>query len=223
VSNSRSSVQLGLPIQSGRSVAVLLQPSIRTGSAAGPFGDRLAAYPRLRYMGSKYKVLPFLRDIFAELEFDTVLDAFSGSGVVAYALKAMGKAVTANDFLTFAATVARATVENPGIRLDEADLADLLSPSIDGRDFISRTFKGLYFPDADHAFLDAAWSHIDFLPPYKRDIAIAALCLAAARKQPRGVFTITDLRYDDGRRFLRARWRGGRLILGEMWRMVRRT
>jgi DNA adenine methylase/adenine-specific DNA-methyltransferase len=37
----------------------------------------------------------------------------------------------------------------------------------------------------------------------KRAMAISALVLAAARKQPRGVFTVTDLRYDDGRRDLR--------------------
>ncbi|HET7691444.1 MAG TPA: hypothetical protein VFK41_13755, partial [Nocardioidaceae bacterium] len=43
------------------------------------------------------------------------------------------------------------------------------------------------------------------LTGHKRAIAISALCLAAARKQPRGVFTLTgDLsRYDDGRRDLR--------------------
>jgi adenine-specific DNA-methyltransferase len=34
-------------------------------------------------------------------------------------------------------------------------------------------------------------------------LAISALALAAARKQPRGVFTFTDLRFDDGRRDLR--------------------
>jgi len=155
-------------------------------------------------MGSKYKVVPFLVDILSRLDFDTALDAFSGSGVVAYALKAMGKQVTTNDFLTFAATVAKATVENPGIRLTRSDLERLLEPSLDGRDFIQRTFKGLYFPQSDHEFLDSVWSHIDTLPIYKRDLAISALCLAAARKQPRGVFTVTDLRYDDGRRFLRA-------------------
>jgi adenine-specific DNA-methyltransferase len=164
----------------------------------------VAAFPRLRYMGSKYKVVPFLVDILSRLDFDSALDAFSGSGVVGYALKAMGKHVTTNDFLTFAATVARATVENPGIRITDADLEGLLEPSLDGRDFIQRTFKGLYFPLSDHEFLDSAWSHIDQLPIYKRDLAISALCLAAARKQPRGVFTVTDLRYDDGRRSLRA-------------------
>lgn len=165
---------------------------------------RTHGYPRLRYMGSKYRVVPHLAGIFADLCFDRALDAFSGSGVVAYALKEMGKEVVANDFLTFPSTVARALVENGSVLLDREDVKYLLSPNEDGRDFIVRTFAGLYFPDDDHAFLDAAWSHLAMLSPYKRDIAIAALCLASARKQPRGVFTITDFRYDDGRRNLRA-------------------
>jgi adenine-specific DNA-methyltransferase len=58
-----------------------------------------------------------------------------------------------------------------------------------------------FTPD-DLAFLDSAWSHIDSMRGHKRALAISALCLAAARKQPRGVFTISgDLsHYDDGRR-----------------------
>jgi DNA adenine methylase/adenine-specific DNA-methyltransferase len=78
-----------------------------------------------------------------------------------------------------------------------------MGPAVDRRDFIQRTFDGLYFTAADRAFLDSAWSHIDQLRGAKRAIAISALLLAAARKQPRGVFTITTLRYDDGRRDLR--------------------
>lgn len=163
---------------------------------------RVTTFPRLRYMGSKYQVIPHLIATFAKLPFVTALDAFSGSGVVAYALKAMGKQVTANDFLNFAATVARATVENPGVLLEPAEIEEILGPPADQRSFIQDTFRGLYFPDDDHAFLDSAWSYIDSMPPYKRDLALASLCLAAARKQPRGVFTVTDLRYDDGRRNL---------------------
>jgi adenine-specific DNA-methyltransferase len=186
-----------------RSVAVLLESNNRTGPAAGPVIERVAAYPRLRYMGSKYRVIPTLVDIFSRLPFDSALDAFSGSGVVGYALKAMGKTVTTNDFLAFPATVARAAIENPGIYLEPLEVQEILEPNADGRDFISRTFDGLYFPRDDHAFLDSAWSHIDRLPKYKRDIAISALCLSAARKQPRGVFTVTDFRYNDGRRSMR--------------------
>ena len=160
------------------------------------------SFPRMRYMGSKYKVVPALLGILDGLEFATALDAFSGSGVVGYALKAMGKQVIANDFLTFSATIADATVANSTETLTPADLETITSPSEDGRDFIARTFKGLYFPEDDLQFLDAAWSHIADMTGGKRSIAVASLCLAAARKQPRGVFTITDLRYDDGRRQL---------------------
>jgi DNA adenine methylase/adenine-specific DNA-methyltransferase len=182
-------------------MAVLAEPVPQRESLALAVA-RASRFPRLRYMGSKYKVVPALVDVFASLEFDTVLDAFSGSGVVGYALKAMGKQVTTNDFLAFAATIARATIANSTTQLAPDDVDRILSPNADGRNFIAGTFRGLYFPPADLAFLDAAWSHIDLMEGPQRDLAIASLCLAAARKQPRGVFTVTDLRYDDGRRQL---------------------
>lgn len=161
---------------------------------------KTSTYPRLRYMGSKYKIIPNLSNILSNIPFDTALDAFSGSGVVSYALKEIGKEVVANDFLTFSSTIAKALIENKKDTLSKDDLELLLSPNKDGRDFIQRTFHDLYFPQEDHAFLDAVWSHLGEISQYKRAIAISALCLAAARKQPRGVFTITDVRYDDGRR-----------------------
>src|SRR6185503_15001380 len=100
-------------------------------------------------------------------------------------------------------TLAEALVANAGERLSAGDVERLCSPSRDGRDFIATTFDGLYFPPADHAFLDAAWSHVDEFDGAKRALALSALCLAAAWKQPRGVFTVTTPRYDDGRRQLR--------------------
>jgi adenine-specific DNA-methyltransferase len=173
------------------------------GLLTGPVLDQVAAYPRIRYMGSKYKVIPYLVGIFSELSFDSALDAFSGSGVVGYALKAMGKTVTTNDFLNFPATIARATVENDHVRLTDEDIDRILSPAPGGQTFIQQKFQGLYFPAEDLAFLDSAWTHVKEMSAYKRELALSALCLAAARKQPRGVFTVTTFRYDDGRRFLR--------------------
>jgi adenine-specific DNA-methyltransferase len=155
-------------------------------------------------MGSKYRIVPTLLEVFADLRCQTILDAFSGSGVVGYALKALGKSVVANDFLSFPATLARATIANSSVTLGDADIARILQSNRDGRDFIQRTFAGLYFPPEDLAFLDAAWSQIAVMSSAKRDVAVASLCLASARKQPRGVFTVTDFRYDDGRRQLRA-------------------
>jgi DNA adenine methylase/adenine-specific DNA-methyltransferase len=165
--------------------------------------DALAAYPRIRFMGSKHRLAPQLAELFATLPPGPAIDAFSGSGVVAYTLKATGRATHANDHLTFTATLAEALVANQDEQLSPADVDRLCSPSRDGRDFIATTFAGLYFPDADHAFLDAAWSHVDELQGAKKALALSSLCLAAAWKQPRGVFTVTTPRYDDGRRQLR--------------------
>jgi len=153
-------------------------------------------------MGSKYKLLPHLERVFAQLGGVSAVDAFSGSGVVSYLLKAQGFQVTSNDFLTFPSIVARATVENQMQRLDLATVEAICGPPADDRDFIQTKFRDLYFTHEDLAFLDSAWSHIDRLEGYQRDVAIAALVLSAARKQPRGVFSYTGTRYTDGRRDL---------------------
>lgn len=166
---------------------------------------RAQLFPRLRYMGSKYRLLPHLERVFASLGGQSAVDAFSGSGVVSYLLKAQGYRVTANDFLNFPTVIARATVQNSTVRL-EPELVDLIcdAPAADDRDFIQSRFDGLYFDAADRKFLDSAWSHIDTLRGYRRDLALSALILSAARKQPRGVFTFTDSsRYADGRRDLK--------------------
>jgi adenine-specific DNA-methyltransferase len=164
---------------------------------------RVGEFPRLRYMGSKYRLVPHLAQVFAELGGRTALDAFSGSGVVSYLLKALGYQVTSNDFLTFPSIIAAATVVNQDQILTSEEIEQICGPPADDRDFIQRTFAGLYFTAEDREFLDSAWSHVDRMSGHKRDLAIAGLVLAAARRQPRGVFTFTDLRYDDGRRDLR--------------------
>jgi adenine-specific DNA-methyltransferase len=162
-------------------------------------------YPRIRYMGSKYKLLPHLAEVFAEVGGQTALDAFSGSGVVSYLLKRQGFAVTANDMLEFPGVLASAAVVNNSTLLTAADVERITGPAADDRDFIRTTFADIFFTVDDLAFLDSAWSHIATMDGDKRALAISALVLSAARKQPRGVFTISgDLSsYDDGRRDLR--------------------
>jgi DNA adenine methylase/adenine-specific DNA-methyltransferase len=141
--------------------------------------------------------------VFADLGGTSAIDAFSGSGVVSYIFKSQGLEVLINHFINFPAVIARATVENSREVLDSETVDAICGPPADDRDFIQDKFDGLYFNSDDRRFLDSAWSHIDLLDGYKRDMAIAALVLSAARKQPRGVFTFTDsTRYADGRRDL---------------------
>ncbi len=44
--------------------------------------EELKNFPTTRYQGSKRKILPWIYDCIKDLEFDTVLDAFGGSGMV---------------------------------------------------------------------------------------------------------------------------------------------
>lgn len=157
-------------------------------------------YPHMRYMGSKYRLLPTLADVFQQIGGRTALDPFSGSGVVSYLLKAQGYAVTSGDYLHFPVTLTNAACVNQSQRLTADEVALIVTGgNRDGRDFMARTYYGLFFTPDDLRFLDAAWSQIDQLSGSRRHLGIASLVLAAARKQPRGVFTVTGLRYDDGR------------------------
>ncbi len=159
-------------------------------------------YPPTRFMGSKSKLLDAIWDVSKEFEFDTVLDLFSGSGVVSYMYKCHGKEVTANDYMAMAATFSKALIENNQIFLlpDEVEKI-LFETENDG--FVERVFKGLYFSDEENHLIDIIRANIKSLPdPYKQSIAMSALIRACTKKRPRGIFTYTGQRYNDGRKDL---------------------
>lgn len=166
----------------------------------------LSNYPRFRYMGSKFRLLPWIQETLSGIEFDTATDAFSGSGVVSYLLKAMGKQVHANDTLVFPSVITSATVANNATRLSETDLDFLLSSGAktDTERFIQTTFTGIFYTPAELASLDNLWAGIRRLEsPLKRSLALAAMLRSAIKRQPRGLFTVSDpTRYMDGRRDL---------------------
>lgn len=167
---------------------------------------RALQYPQLRFMGSKSRLLPWIHDVVSRLDFDSALDAFSGSGCVSYLFKAMGKEVTSNDFLAFTHQLALAAIENPDDMVSDADVEFLLRERTNRKRFVSETFSGIFFTPADLDFLDVIWSNIPELGSrFKKALVISALVRGCVKKQPRGVFTVSgDLsNYDDGRRDLR--------------------
>ena len=165
--------------------------------------DQVACYPRTRFMGSKRKLLKDIWKVASRFEFDTVLDLFSGSGIVGYMFKAQGKRVVSNDHMYMSSTFAKAMVENNDIVLPEKDVEELLMTRGLSDGFVSRTFRGLYYTDAENELIDVLRGNIArMLNPYKKAIAMTALIRACTKKRPRGLFTYTGLRYDDGRRDL---------------------
>ena len=164
------------------------------------------AFPRVRFMGSKYRLLPWFHNVFSSLPFDSALDAFAGSSAVGYLFKVMGKKVVANDFLDFSHQIALATIENSYQRLSHADVEAVLQENAERSHFIERTFRGVFFTPADLRFLDNAWANLPRLrTKYHRALALSSLIRACIKRQPRGVFTVAGDpdRYKDGRRDLR--------------------
>jgi DNA adenine methylase/adenine-specific DNA-methyltransferase len=172
----------------------------------GPFTNRLDLFPSLRFMGSKFRLLSWISQIASELRFETVLDAFSGSGCVAYLFKSLGKAVTANDSMNFSATIARALIENRETIIAPEELRLLLAYDSRHLTFIQQTFDGIFFTAEDLRFLDqVSWQVQKLGDPYKKALAVSALVRSSIKRQPRGVFTVAGDpdRYKDGRRDLK--------------------
>src|ERR1700733_6641306 len=110
---------------------------------------QVAAYPDLRYMGSKSRLLPWIFEALNLVDFESALDPFSGTGCVAYLLKAMGRRVVASDFLNFTTTIARATVENNRVHLDGKAIKRLLDRAPPAHRFIENTFAGVFYSRED--------------------------------------------------------------------------
>src|SRR6185369_5285036 len=124
------------------------------------FPERATRYPRLRYMGNKNKLLPWIWETVADLRFDSALDLFSGTASVAYLFKAMGKRVITNDFLKFAHDLSVATISNDSATLTNEQVTLLGRPRRHTRTFIERTFDGIFFTRNDLRFLDVVWSNL---------------------------------------------------------------
>lgn len=155
-------------------------------------------------MGSKQSLLPFIFKHLDKLEYETVLDAFSGSCCVAYEFKRKGKSVATNDFLHFAFVISKAVIENNEIRIDDATFSKLLTPRSDAPTFVRDTYSDLFFTDEECSFLDSLWANIqEIKDQYKRYLAIAAACRACQKKRPRGIFTFTGRKSWDDRKDLK--------------------
>lgn len=158
-------------------------------------------FPSTRFMGSKEKLLGPLWQEIGKFSPRSVLDLCSGSGVVSYMLKSQGCRVISNDYMKMATTIAEATVANSRETLTETDIERLFSFSKTGA-FIWETYGEIYYSKSDIAFLDNMVLAIEELSEAKRSIAMAALIRSCIKRRPRGIFTYTGHRYDDGRKDL---------------------
>lgn len=166
--------------------------------------EQIKKFPPTRYMGSKSKLIDHIWNASSKFEFDSVLDLFSGSGVVSYMYKSHGKRVVSNDYMSMGAVITKALIENNSTTLGIEEARQLLVDHKDTDFFVEKKFKGLYFSDEDNHFIDIVRANIKKVDnPYKKAIAMQALIRACTKKRPRGIFTYVGHRYDDGRKDLR--------------------
>jgi adenine-specific DNA methylase len=155
------------------------------------FPDLTTKFPSTRYQGSKAKLADWIWEQVAPLDFDTYLDAFGGTGAVAYKFKEAGKQVTYNDLLRFNYSFGRAFIENSQRRLEDCEIAGLLERHAERRypDFVQKTFANIYFTDDENRWIDQTITNIRQLSdPYKFALAFFALCQACIIKRPYNLF-----------------------------------
>ena len=156
----------------------------------------LNTIPTTRYQGSKRKILPWLFECIKSYEFNTVLDAFGGSGMVSYLFKRMGKRVTYNDLFLFNQLIGESIVENNRTLLTNNDVGFVLTSNGNGSTFITDNFHGIYYLDDENQWLDRVIGNIIALDKFykgrnlrhKKAIAYNALFQSSLAKRPYNLF-----------------------------------
>ena len=147
--------------------------------------------PSTRYQGSKYKILKWIDFYTKDLDFDTMLDAFGGTGCVGYMFKKNGKQVFYNDSLKFNHYVGLALIENKDTALTNEDLDFILKkhPKIKYPSFIQDTFHDIYFTDEENKWLDVVITNIgEIKDTFKQALAYYSLFQSCIIKRPYNLF-----------------------------------
>lgn len=148
-------------------------------------------FPATRYQGSKLKLVDWIWNHVADLRFDTVLDAFGGTGCVSHMFKLKEKQVTYNDILSFNHIIGLALIENDSIRLSQDEVRFILTrhSEIKYQTFIQDTFEGIYYNDEENQWLDSVATNIRQLErKFSQAIAYFALFQACIVKRPFNLF-----------------------------------
>ncbi len=169
------------------------------------------------YVGSKRRMLVHIWDVLKdnEVEFDSVLDAFSGSGLVSLLFKIMGKEVYSNDLLTSSAITAICLLENDNIPLTKDDIKFLCNnePN-DARTFVSDNYKNKFFTEKECRFLDKYRRNVELLCGDKFYCGLEILNKATLASIPNSNFSI----YGKDLKQLRSAHTVGENFWNEKWR-----
>lgn len=175
----------------GRSLVPDSTPAEEVAKFQGPRCDLdFTNFPSTRYQGSKRKIIPWIWSHLNNLDFTSVLDVFGGTASVSYLFKKMGKRVTFNDYLEFNRQIGLALIENDTVTLSQTDIDLVDVPLQKLSNFVQKTFKNIYFTDAENRWIDTTVSHIRGLKasPYKQALMYYGLFQSCLVKRPFNLF-----------------------------------
>ncbi len=154
----------------------------------------LPIYPRLppvQFLGNKEGLLNWLFTFIPSsnrsqpLRF---LDAFSGSGVVAFEAKRRDFLVTANDLLQCCWHTIHGLVQNSTDILTTEEVALLFSDTVQAGELMQKLFTDKFLKASETKLLDQFRANAELLPPLKRSLALAIMNRALTRKVIMGHF-----------------------------------
>lgn len=151
--------------------------------------------PSTRYLGSKSRISEWIIKNLEELDFESTLECFGGTGTIGYLLKRHGKKITYNDNLKFNSIIGKSIIENNTNKLSKKDIEFILTRHTDIQypEFIQQTFKSIYYTDFENRWLDEVVTNINNLEPRKKPIAYNALFQSCICKRPYNLFHRSNL------------------------------
>lgn len=158
--------------------------------------QQMMKFPSTRYQGSKVKILDWIWDNIKDMEFNTVLDLFGGTGSVSYMLKARGKSIIYNDVLKFNSIIGKAIIENSDVILTDDEVEEILSYNnkYEYKTIIQDNFKDIFYLDEENKWLDMVVTNIlNIKNEIKQSIAWFALFQSCISKRPYNLFHRANL------------------------------
>lgn len=154
--------------------------------------------PVTRYYGSKRKLVEKIWNQIENLnlEFDSVLDLFGGTGTFGFYSKHKGKEVIYNDIFKFNYFMGSKLIEQTSNELTLHDAIDLLhpKPGIIYRSIIQDNFQGIFFTDQENKQIDIFIQNANLLEnENKRFSAYYILFQACIIKRPYNLFHRNNL------------------------------
>lgn len=148
--------------------------------------------PVTRYYGSKRKLVDKIWNALEghNIQFNSVLDVFGGTGIVSYYMSRKGKEVFYNDILSFNCIIAAALMQSRKGILSEEESLDLLRKknNVNYKYIVSEQFKDIYFLDWENEKIDIVVQNIQSMNPDKQASAYYILFQSCMIKRPFNLF-----------------------------------